>query len=302
MTPTRFHIAHIVPDPRLHGLYGYREVIETLQWGLEALGYPTSVAENEFANGSTNIIFGFQMLSEQVVDSLPPDSIVYNFEQMAGLQTDALKPVYRAAARRLRVWEYSEHNLSSWAQLDPVQAVINVPVGWAPILARIPEPADQDIDVLLYGLPGKLRLAIFRQLAEAGAVCIFACGVYGASRDALIGRSKLVLNINLYASSRIFEIVRVSYLLANAKAVVADLRPDTFVESDVRDAVAFEPPEGVAARCFALLGDETVRRELGKRGAETMRRRDIRVILSRALGLGKPDRQAMLGAGESGSL
>jgi hypothetical protein len=294
MTAARFHIAHIVPDPRMHGLYGYREVIETLQWGLAALGYPTSVAENEFANGSTNIVFGFQMLTEPVLDGLPADTIVYNFEQMAGLPADTLKPVYRAAARRLRVWEYSEHNLSTWAQLGPAHPVIHVPVGWAPILVRIAEPAEPDIDVLLYGLPGKLRIAIFRQLAEAGARCIFACGIYGARRDELIGRSKLVLNINLYASSRIFEIVRVSYLLANAKPVVADLRPDTFVEADVRDAVAFEPPEGVAARCIALLGDESARRQLGQRGAEIMRKRDIRTILSRALGLGESGRQGML--------
>jgi hypothetical protein len=288
MTSARFHIVHIVPDPRLHGLYGYREVIETLQWGLGALGHQASVAENEFASGSTNIVLGFQMLTEAMLDTLPPDTIAYNFEQIAGLQIDTLKPVYRAAARRLRVWDYSQHNLATWAQLDPPQPVLYVPVGWAPILARIPEPAEQDIDVLLYGLPGKLRLAIFGQLGVAGARCIFASGVYGASRDALIARSKLVLNINLYASSRIFEIVRVSYLLANAKTVVADLRPDTLVESDLRDAVAFAPPDRVATRCLTLLGDEPARRQLGKRGEEIMRKRDIRVILSHALDVGSP--------------
>ena len=267
----------------MHGLYGYREVIETLQWGLTALGHPTSVAENELASGVTNIVIGFQMLSEAMLDDLPPDTIVYNFEQMAGLTTDALKPIYRAAARRLKVWEYSEQNLPAWATLDPIHPVVHVPVAWAPILARIHEPAEQDIDVLFYGLPGKLRLAIFRQLAEASARCVFACGLYGAGRDALIARSKLVLNINLYASSRIFEIVRVSYLLANAKTVVADLQPDTFVEPDLRDAVAFEPPEGVAGRCLMLLENDAVRKELGKRGEEIMRKRDIRGILLHAL-------------------
>src|SRR5687768_12000410 len=27
-----FHILHVIPDARMHGLYGYREVIDTLQW------------------------------------------------------------------------------------------------------------------------------------------------------------------------------------------------------------------------------------------------------------------------------
>ena len=267
----------------MHGLYGYREVIETLQWGLTALGHPTSVAENEFASGVTNIVVGFQMLTEATLDSLPADTIVYNFEQMAGLTADAVKPVYRAAARRLKVWEYSAQNLPAWAELHPDHPVVHVPVGWAPILARIRESPEPDIDVLFYGLPGKLRFAIFRQLAEASARCVFACGLYGAGRDSLIARAKLVLNINLYASSRIFEIVRVSYLLANAKTVVADLQPGTFVEPDLRDAVAFEPPEGVAARCLMLLEDDAARSELGKRGEAIMRKRDIRIILSHAL-------------------
>jgi hypothetical protein len=278
-----FHIVHIVPDPRLHGLYGYREVIETLQWGLRALGHQASVAENEFASDSTNIVVGFQMLAEATLDTLPPATIAYNFEQIAGLAIDTLKPAYRVAARRLRLWDYSQHNLATWAQLEPREPVLHVPVGWAPILARIPEPPEQDIDVLLYGLPGELRLAIFGQLGRAGARCIFASGFYGPARDALIARAKLVLNINRYPSSRVFEIVRVSYLLANAKAVVADLHTDTFVEPDLRDAVAFAPPDRVAARCLALLGDEPARRQLGKRGEEIMRKRDIRAILLHAL-------------------
>ena len=283
MTSAHFHIVHIVPDPRLHGLYGYREIIETLQWGLQSLGYRTSVAENEFAGDCTNIVIGFQMLTEARLDTVPSDTIAYNFEQMAGHPVDTLKPAFRAAARRLRLWDYSQHNLATWAELRPREPVVHVPVGWAPILARIPEAPEQDIDVLFYGLPGDLRLAIFSQLGRAGARCIFASGFYGATRDALIARAKLVLNINRYASSRIFEIVRVSYLLANAKAVVADLHADTFVEPDLHDAVAFAPPDRVAQRCLALLADEAARRKLETRGEEVMRKRDIRVILSHAL-------------------
>ena len=290
MPPSRFHIVHVVPDPRLHGLYGYREVIETLQWGLTSLGHETTVAENEFADDCINIVFGFQMLSDAQLETVPPDTIVYNFEQLTGLEADALKSAYRIAARRLHIWEYSEYNLATWEQFQPVHRVVHVPVGWAPILARIPRDVPQDIDVLFYGVPGQRRLALFSQLCQTGACCLYACGLYGAARDGLIARARLVLNIDLNDSRRIFEVVRVSYLLANAKAVVAAVRPQTLVEPDLRDAVAFATVDRVTAQCLELLANEPARRQLEERGERAFRTRDIRGILSRALdATGLPD-------------
>jgi len=280
--PMRFHIVHVVPNPTLHGLYGYREVIETLQWGLASLGHPTTVAENAFAEDSVNIVLGFQMLSDAELERAPPDTIVYNFEQLPGTPLEALKPAYRLAARRLRVWDYSEHNLATWAALGPARPAVHVPVGWAPILARIPRDVPQDIDVLFYGVPGQRRLALYSQLCQTGAA-VFACGLYGAARDSLIARSKLVLNVDLNDSRRVFEVVRVSYLLANAKAVLAVVRPQTLLEPALRDAVALTPADRAPARCQELLANEPLRKELEERGERAMRARDIRPILARAL-------------------
>jgi len=283
MPSTKFHIVHVIPDPRLHGLRGYREVSDTLQWGLAALGHEVSVAENAFASDRTNIVFGFQMLSEAQIEAVPTDTIVYNFEQLAGVSASALKPAYRVAARRLRIWDYSEHNLSAWEALQPAQRVAHVPVGWAPILERIPRDVVQDIDVLFYGVPGQRRLALYSQVCKTGASAVFACGLYGPARDSVIGRAKVVLNIDLNDSRRIFEVVRVSYLLANAKAVVATLQPHTLIEPDLRDAVAFAPAESIAATCVELLANEPARRQLEARGEQAIRARDIRGILNRAL-------------------
>lgn len=87
----------------------------------------------------------------------------------------------------------------------------------------------------------------------------------------------------LHGYSRIFEVVRVSYLLANSKAVVADFRPDTFLESDFVDAVAFAPPKQVTETCHALLADEFGRKALEMRGENAIRKRDICPILLHAL-------------------
>jgi hypothetical protein len=280
----RFHIAPLVPDRRdVHGLNGYRELIETLHWGLQQLGHSVSVRTNGIADDATNIIFGIQMAAVNLVEEFAPDTIVYQLEQMAGVQPDRLKPAYHATAKRLHVWDYCERNLLAWRQLQPTHPPRVVPVGWAPILERIPKRPQEDIDVLLYGMPGEERFRVLRELCAAGVHCVFACGLYGSSRDDLIARSKIVLNINKYAHSRIFEVVRTSYLLANGKAVVADLHPDTFVEPDLAGAVALAPLSEVASLCIRLLDDTAARRQLEERGREIMRRRDVREILQRAL-------------------
>ena len=111
-----------------------------------------------------------------------------------------------------------------------------------------------------------------------------ATGLYGAARDELISRAKVVLNINLYAQMRIFEIVRVSYLLANRKAVVADLDPKTSVEDDIRGAVRFASSlKELMDLCAKLVSDDSERHALEERGFACMSRRDIKVILERAL-------------------
>lgn len=226
----RFHITAIAPQGReMHGLQGYREPIETLHWGLKELGHDVEVRTNAYAEDRTNIVFGIQMATPLLVDELPRDTIVYQLEQMAGLRLAQLKPAYQAVARRLRVWDYSERNLETWHALQPVHPPLVVPIGWAPTLTRIPKRQNEDIDVLLYGSPGDERFTILKELGAAGVRFVFACGLYGAARDELISRAKIVLNINRYSRSRIFEVVRTSYLLANAKAVVADLHPNTFV-------------------------------------------------------------------------
>jgi len=267
----------------MHGLVGYREVIECIQWGLISLGSEATAAVNQIADNAVNIVFGFQMLQELDIESLPSNTILYNLEQISNLPLERLKPVFRAAARRLHIWDYSQHNLQKWEELRPVYPVAPVPIGWAPPLARITSAPEQDIDVLFYGGPSDLRLTVFSALCHRGIRSVFVCGLYGASRDGLIARSKLVLNLNMYSHSKIFEIVRVSYLLANSKAVIADLQPETFVEPDIREAVAFAPPSEIANLCGELLKSESSRTDLAKRGEAIIRKRDIREILQRAM-------------------
>ncbi len=222
------------------------------------------------------------MLPIETVERLPPETIVYNFEQGKGWTADNVVPQIRAAARRLRIWDYSEANRSVWTALGATDVRI-VPIGYSPILQRIGKPPVQDIDVLIYGAPGQERLGAFYYLCQSGLTCLFLCGLYGTARDELIARSKLVVNINLYDRSKIFEVVRVSYLLANRKAVVASVDPDTTIDDDIRAGIKATDGPQLVTDCQFLVHNDAARAAQEEAGHRALQGRDIRKILERAL-------------------
>jgi hypothetical protein len=280
----QFHVAHIVaPDPKLHGLFGYQEIVDTLVWGLSQLGHDVTTAQNEIDPDAVNIVLGFQMMDGAMIDTLPDNTIIYNLEQLANIPTDTMKSCFPAAARRLVIWDYDEKNLDAWREVGSAHEPVLLPVGWAPPLVKIPK-RDQDIDVLFYGIPGKTRLGVYWALAQAGLRSVYICGFYGPQRDEFIARSKIVLNINKYEISRVFEIVRVSYLLANGKAVVSDIYPESRIDPDLHEAVAFCSKEQMLETCQKLIADEPARLALEQRGQAWMQKRDIRPLLQKVLG------------------
>lgn len=277
-----FHIVHIVPDPKYHTLQGYKEVIETLQWGLESLGHRcTSGVNTILTDGPTNIILGAHMISMEQLGLLPSDSICYNLEQFAGEDVDKAFPVLRALASRFKVWDYCEANLAAWNRCEPKYPPAYVQIGWYPGLYRMPNPLPvEDIDILFYGTATIPRLSMIHELCQVARFkTAYLSGFYGSERDSIIARSKIVLNLNCNTTSRIFEIVRVSYLLANRKAVVADIYPNSVIEPDIFDAVALVAFEKVREECSRLLSDENARHNLEQRGQAIIERRDIRQIL-----------------------
>jgi hypothetical protein len=263
----------------MHGLHGYKEVIDTLQRGLTELGHTVTYGLNEFSTEGRNIIFGAQMLEPSLLEQLPANTIVYNFEQGRNVPLEQVRPQMKIVARRFEVGEYSAANMGLWEQLGALRAEV-VPVGYAPILQRVPRPPVQDIDVLLYGMPGQERVRAFHALCREGLTCVFVCGLYGAARDELIGRSRVVLNVTLYERSKIFEIVRLSYLMANRKAVVAAIDPDTIVEPDIAGGIRFVGTGDLVAACKALVTDPAARDGLETAAFEAISRRDIREILA----------------------
>lgn len=279
---SKFHLFHCVPHRFVHGLHGYKEVIDSVAWGLSQLGHEVSYALNSFKPSAINIIFGAQVLPVDSLKRLPANSIVYNFEQMRGLAPDRIRPEVKYCAQHFRIWDYSRTNFDMWKVLG-VDSPTFVPVGYAPVLTRIPKANVQDIDVLIYGLSGDQRLTAFHRLSSSGLTTLFASGLYGEARDTLIARSRIVLNINRCDFAHIFEIVRVSYLFANRKAVVATLDENTTFEEDVHGALKFTTMDRLVDDCVHLLTNERERERLENAGFEVFSRRDVKQILAGAL-------------------
>jgi len=283
-----FHLTHVVaPQPLqasnpMHGMHGYKEVIDTIQWGLEQLGHTVEYGQNCISTTGVNVVFGIQIMSMPLIDGLPSDTIVCNLEQIRGHGASAMKPQILEAAKRFRIWEYSEANLAVWREMR-AKDVRLVPVGYSPVLRRIAKPPVQDIDVLFYGLTSQDRLSAFHSLAHSGLTTLFVCGMYGDRRDELVARSKLVANVSWLDKSKVFEIVRVSYLLANRKAVVAVVDADTAIDDDMRSAVRVTSLAGLVGDCKTLIGDDSARAALEEAGFRVMQRRDIRTALTAAL-------------------
>jgi hypothetical protein len=279
----RFHLAHIVPNARQHGLRGYKDVIDSVQWGLQQLGHTATYGVNRIEPGVRNIIFGAHMILPGPQAGLPEDSIVYNFEQVRNVPADAIASRLGPAAGRLRVWDYSGFNLEAWKTVATKYPVTAVPVGYAPVLERVPNASTPDIDVLFYGMPNNDRLSAFHAVGNSGLTTAFLTGLYGSARDALIGRSKLVANVSLYTHSNIFEIVRVSYLLANRRAVVASMDKRAAVEDDIAAVLTMTDAKAFVRTIKALATNDAERAEVARRGYEAFRKRDIRTILEAAL-------------------
>lgn len=241
----------------------FDEIAECLRHGLEQLGHRTEVIQAGLVQGSRTIILGAQQIADW--SKIPADSIIFNLEQL-GVSSVYITDEYMAQLARHTVWDYSPRNID-WLRERGVNASAQlVRLGHAPALVRIPPAADPDIDVLFYGAVNERRLRVLQAIQAAGLNLVVRTNLFGEERDAVVARSKVVLNLHYY-DTKIFEIARVGYLLANGKAVVTEGGPDTELEPELRDALVAAPYEGLAEACRALVADDGRRRALEARAA-----------------------------------
>lgn len=257
----------LVRPPRYLHSYALNEAIEFLFHSLRRRGCEVDRGESEIIADGLNIIFCAHLLSRDSVIALPDNCIIYNTEQLgSGSAFDS--PGYRTLLERFPVWDYSVRNVEQLRTILPAGHIYHVPIGYVPELTRIPLSPNEDIDVLFYGSLNERRELVLKGLRAAGLHVHNVFGVYGIERDRLISRSKVILNVHFYPTN-IFEIIRVSYLLANGKAVVSECSPDTDVIPDLRDAVAFASYDYLVETCCSLVNNFPRRRALAQHAFES---------------------------------
>jgi hypothetical protein len=273
----RFAVVIVTPPGYPHS-EALREIAETVHLGLTRLGHDSVLTTSQPDPDRLPIVFGAQLL-ERVPLALRDDAIVYNLEQISP-DSPWMKPTLLDALRRHRVWDYSTRNLAALERLG-VRGAVHVPIGYVPELARI-APGPDDIDVLFYGSVNDRRAQVLEALAGCGLRVAAPFGCYGRERDMFIGRARIVLNMHFY-EARVFEAVRVSYLLANQRFVISERGADPGDEAPYQGGLVFAPYAELVSTCLRYVHRAQERAAIAAQGAAIMRARPIEPILSAAL-------------------
>jgi hypothetical protein len=256
-----------------------QELIEAVFHGLGQLDQNVTLGHTPDAIPQNAILIGAHLLSPEQCDRVPDHAIVYNSEHA---NSEWMNQHYRALLRRVVVWDYSLDN-AHMLQTRLGHPVQHVPLGYVPQFTRIRPRTTEDIDVLFCGSYSERRGAVFNAIRAHGLTVHHAFGVYGAERDELIARAKLVLNVHAYLPGA-FEVVRVSYLLANRKAVVSEVNPQEQIDADLDGAFVAAAYADIAAKVIELVADAPARAACGLAGYRKFTSRNQAAILRQALG------------------
>ncbi len=255
----------------------FEEVALALRAAFGELGHDAPiVTDAALARGQT-IALGVNLLRPGV--AIPPNCILYNLEQISA-DSPWLTAGYIDLLRRYRLWDYSQKNIDALGAQGIGASLCEI--GYMPVLARISPAPERDIDVAFVGSMNERRRAILHALHIQGKDVAARFNLYGAERDALYARAKIVINIHFY-EAKVFEIVRCSYLLANRVCVVSESGPEPEIESIYSKGIAFAPYKDLVDVCLRLLACDGDRRAIAEAGFEAFSARSQTRFLSAAL-------------------
>lgn len=237
-----------------------------LQSGFKELGHESDVVTSYWdAKGEKNIVLGANLLS--VASYLPENPIIFNLEQVTP-GSPWLTIGYIELLKKYPVWDYSKNNIAELEKLG-VTNVKYCGIGYAPELTRIPKRIKEETDVLFIGSINERRMKLCNELAKQCDVVV-GYDKYGDELDHLISKAKIVLNLHFYRS-KVFEIVRCSYLLANKKCVVSEFGEDEDLEQPFYSGICFGEYDEIIDKCIMLLKDDEMRKAYEEKGYENFK-------------------------------
>lgn len=268
----------------------FRECMMFCHYGIKSLGYPTTWLDGELDPEAINIVFGAGASDWETLSAQAKNIIIYNMEQVAP-EVPWFNLSYFHQLMSTQVWDYNQRNIDA-LKAAGIPNIQLVPLGYCPELTEIADPdlattppIEQDIDVLFYGSISPRRKRTLDAIRARGlnVVSTENFQMLGTDRAAFIARAKVVLNVHYYETVGIFEIVRVSYLLANRKAVVSELSPHTDIDQDIKEAIVSGTLEELPELCWQLVQDHDRRAAIERRGFEIFSQRQVNTILKPAV-------------------
>ena len=259
------NICIIKPNNYVHSL-AYLEIAELLHYSVLELNKNSKISYNfiDINPKVKNIIFGAHLLNDDMINSIPSNTIIFNTEQIESINEIWKRRILLLASKGIIFWDYSNHNL------DLLLTKLNVKgrlfeIGFQKNLQRIKMNDNKEVDVLFYGSLNNRREKIINSLLKNNVKvkCLF--GVYGKDRDDWIGKSKIVLNLHYY-ESKIFEIVRIFYLLTNAIPIVSEVDENTKLNNNYLKGIKGSSYEDVEKNILSLLENEKERKLIGLNG------------------------------------
>lgn len=252
----------------------FDDAMSTLEHTLRDLGHD-AVNIGGFDRRRANIVFGYY-LAPAACDRR---CIVYQLEPVSDNMVEAgMVPV--DLLREHMVWDYNRRNIEQLRRFG-VEAQY-VPPGFHPSMQRVDSSPDTDIDVLFYGKQTPRRTHVLDRLRQAGLRVAFVDGIYGTLLDPIIARSKVVLCLHSHEWMRVLESVRASFLMANRKAVVAEVNPGDDADGLTSGLLGVDY-DGLVDACIALVRDDRARAEFEEAGFRTITARPYTDILASIL-------------------
>ena len=265
------NVCLIKPKNYIHYL-ALQELAELIHFSVLELGLKSQITFNYCDNNplTKNIVLGAHLLNDNLIEDIPENTIIFNTEQIESITENWKKKILNLARKNIIFWDYSQYNL------DYLSKTINIKgklfqIGYQKELNRINHNIDKNIDVLFYGSINARREHIINKLKDRKINVKTLFGVYGKERDDLIAKSKLILNMHMY-DSKIFEIVRVFYLLSNSIPVLTEVGSDTKFNNDFLDLICKSTYENIEKNIIYLLENDKKRIELGENGLNAIKK------------------------------
>ena len=265
------NVCLIKPKNYIHYL-ALQELAELIHFSVLELGLKSQITFNYCDNNPSTkiIVLGAHLLNDNLIEDIPENTIIFNTEQIESITENWKKKILNLARKNIIFWDYSQYNL------DYLSKTINIKgklfqIGYQKELNRINHNIDKNIDVLFYGSINARREHIINKLKDRKINVKTLFGVYGKERDDLIAKSKLILNMHMY-DSKIFEIVRVFYLLSNSIPVISEVGSDTKFNNDFLDLNCKSTYENIEKNIIYLLENDKKRIELGENGLNAIKK------------------------------